>query len=270
MTRRAPTVARCRASRIVASCIRATRILASGGIASCVLTLCVTAVAGAQVSSSAPSSARGSVADLPLHELPATGSSHYFAVFLTGDGGWVALDQGVSAQLVAHGIPVVGFNQRDYLWSRKTPEQAGADLARLLIAYAAKWQRDSVVVIGYSRGAGIAPFAVNRLPLALRGRVAAVVLIGAEHGAGFQFRLRDLVRSGPAADDVPVLPELRKLGATKLLCFYGEEEKDTLCRELAPPAIAVKLTGGHHLDGAYEEIGKRIVEAVRRTADGRR
>ena len=197
--------------------------------------------------------------DLPLNEVTTRAAGRVFAVFMTGDGGWVALDEGVSAQLADRGIPVVGFNQRSYLWSAKTPDQTGADLARIIAAYRTAWHRDTVIIIGYSRGAGVAPFAVNRLPAALRGTVKAVVLIGAEHTAGFHFRMRDLLRNAPAPDDVPVMPELRRLGATTVVCFYGAEESDTLCPELAPPAIVVKMSGGHHLDGAYAEIGKRIV-----------
>lgn len=203
-----------------------------------------------------------SVADLPLTEVPAAGQGRVLAVFLSGDGGWVALDEGVSAELSAHGIPVIGLNSRQYLWNAKTPAQVAADLARIIIAYGHKWGRDSVVVVGYSRGAGIAPFAVNRLPADLRGRVTTVALIGAEHGAGFHFHLRDLLRTGLAPGDVLVLPELKALGTTRVICFYGADETDTLCPELAPPAIVVKMTGGHHLDGAYANIGQRIVNEV--------
>lgn len=218
----------------------------------------------AALTAAAAQPAQAQLDDLSLTELPAKGGGSAIAVFLTGDGGWQSLDIGVSQQLVARGIPVVGFDQRAYLWKRKTPDQAGADLARIITTYAAKWHRDSVVVIGYSRGAGIAPFAVNRLPTHLRGAVKAVVLIGAERGANFQFHLRDMLRSGPGPDDVPVMPELRKLGATKIVCFHGADEKDTLCPDLAPPAVVVKMSGGHHLDGAYEEIGKRILESIGR------
>jgi type IV secretory pathway VirJ component len=203
-----------------------------------------------------------SVADLPITEVPTTGRGRVFAIFLSGDGGWVTLDERVSAELSAHGIPVVGLNSRQYLWSGKTPAQVAGDLARMMIAYGRKWGRDSVVVVGYSRGAGIAPFAVNRLPAELRGRVTTVALIGAEHGAGFHFHLRDLVRTGLAPDDVLVLPELKALGATRVVCFYGADETDTLCPELAPPAIVVKMTGGHHLDGSYAAIGQRIVSEI--------
>lgn len=225
----------------------------------------VATAARAQVitgSAGVASQAGASLADLPLTEIGTTGRSHTFAVFLSGDGGWVALDEGVSAELSARGIPVVGLNSRQYLWSGKTPAQVAGDLARIITVYGRKWGRDSVVVVGYSRGAGIAPFAVNRLPVDLRGRVTTVALIGAEHGAGFHFHLRDLVRTGPASDDVLVLPELRALGSTRLLCFYGADETDTLCPELAPPAIVVKMTGGHHLDGAYATIGQRIVSEI--------
>ncbi|MBA4070609.1 MAG: hypothetical protein C0497_02060 [Gemmatimonas sp.] len=215
------------------------------------------------VASSTARAQAAALADLPLTEVPATGAGRFFAVFLTGDGGWVALDEGVSAQLAAAGIPVVGFNQRAYLWTAKTPDQAAADLARIITAYRAKWHRDSVLVIGYSRGAGVAPFAVNRLPPHLRGIVAAVVLIGSERTASFHFRMRDLLRTAPTPDDVPLLPEIHRLGTTPLLCFYGEDETNTICPDLAPPAVVVKMSGGHHLDGAYGEIGRTILALVR-------
>lgn len=202
------------------------------------------------------------VADLPLTEVNTSGRSRVFGVFLSGDGGWQALDEGVSAELSARGIPVIGLNSRQYLWNRKTPAEVANDVARIITAYRRKWGRDSVVVVGYSRGAGIAPFAVNRLPADLRGRVTTVALIGAEHGAGFHFRWRDLVRSGPAPDDLLVLPELKALGAPRLLCFYGADETDTLCPELAPPAVVVKMSGGHHFDGAYAAIGQRIASEI--------
>ena len=202
------------------------------------------------------------MADLPLRELAVKGAGHLFAIFLSGDGGFVALDRRVSAELNRRGIPVVGYSQLRYLWRAKTPDREGADLGRIIAAYADKWRRDSVLVIGYSRGAGTAPYAVNRLPPAQRAHVAALVLIGAEHTAGFHFGLRDIFRHGNAPDEVPVMPELRKLGALPLVCFYGDKERDTLCPELAPPAVVVKLPGDHHFNGAYAEIGQRMANVL--------
>jgi len=203
-----------------------------------------------------------SVSDLPLEEAPSKGASRLFAVFFTGDGNFAALDKGVAAELTDRGIPVVAFNQRSYLWSAKTPEQTGADLGRIVAWYRTKWHRDSVVVIGYSRGAGTAPFAVNRLPAELRGAVKAVALIGPERTAGFHFRMRDLISSAPAPDELPTMPEFKKLIGTPLLCFYGSEETRTPCPDLAPPFVSVRLVGGHYFENEYQMIGRRIADFV--------
>jgi type IV secretory pathway VirJ component len=203
-----------------------------------------------------------SVKDLPLTDVPVTAPGRTFAVFFTGDGNFAALDQGVSAELTARGIPVVAFNQRSFLWSRKTPEQAGEALGRIIELYAAKWKRDSVVVIGYSRGAGIAPYAVNRLRESTRARVSWLALIGASHTAGFTFHLRDMLRETPAADEIAVMPEMKKLGALSVVCFYGSTEDDTICPELPAPAVAVRTVGGHYYLDQYAPIGRKIAMLV--------
>lgn len=213
-----------------------------------------------------PQQVAHSVDDLPLVELPVKQRGTVLAIFLSGDGGWAPLVKGVSAELVRHGIPVVGLNERSYLWQRKTPEETAADLALIIGTYRRRWGRDSVVIMGYSRGAGIAPFSVNRLPPTQRNVVKSLVLIGAEHGAGFQFTFRELMGGTSSTPDVPVMPEMRRLGSTPVLCLYGEDEKDTICPELGAPAVGVKLAGGHHYDGAFGEIGRRIAEWI----DGRR
>ncbi len=53
-------------------------------------------------------------------------------VFMSGDGGWAALDKGLGAELQRHGMPVVGWSSLSYYWKKKTPDQATADLVRIL------------------------------------------------------------------------------------------------------------------------------------------
>lgn len=238
-----------------------TRLVVGAVALTVALTLALSPVARAGAQDSARV-AVPSVSDLPLKEVRSTGTGDVFAIFLTGDGGWTSLERGVVAPLIAADVPVVGFSQLRYLLRKRTPDRVAADLGRIIAAYRAKWHRRAVVVIGYSRGAGIVPFAVHRLPATQRAAVTAVVLIGAEHTAGFHLGLRDLIFSGPFRDELPVMPELRQLGATTLVCFYGDREADTLCPELDAPAIMVKMPGGHHFSGRYGEIGTRIVDAL--------
>jgi len=62
-------------------------------------------------------------------------------------------------------------------------------------------------------------------------------------------------------DALPIFPEAAKLQPNKTLCVYGADEKDSLCPQLAPASVeAHAMAGGHHFDGAYEELAKLILE----------
>jgi len=106
------------------------------------------------------------LADLPLIIVPAVPAAggQWFGVFLTGDGGWVGLDKGVSLELAKHDIPVVGWDSLKYFWSRRTPQGASHDLDRVLRYYSRAWGRSHALLVGYSQGADTMPFMVNRLP----------------------------------------------------------------------------------------------------------
>ena len=140
------------------------------------------------------------LAGLPLEEVPATGhaGSDMFAVLMTGDGGWADLDKHVSARLAARGIPVVGWNSLDYYWTPRTPATAAADLDRIIRYYAAKWGRARVLVAGYSFGADVAPFLVNRLPESTKARVVRVALVGPSASATFAFHVSEWLGAGRA------------------------------------------------------------------------
>ena len=198
------------------------------------------------------------VKDLPLIEAVAATPTSTFAVFVSGDGGWAAMDRDIAGALQRHGVSVIGINAMKYFWRTRTPDGAATDLARVIRHYLDAWKAERLLVVGYSRGAGVVPFMVNRLPEDLRRRVRMVVLLGAEHSAGFTFHVTDLFGSGSRKSEPPVMPEIERLGATPLACFYGADEDDTLCPELLPPRIVIKLPGGHHFDRNYAGIGERI------------
>ena len=201
--------------------------------------------------------------DLPITEVVAKQPTRTFAVFLSGDGGWASIDKAISAALQQHGVSVVGVSSIKYFWRTRTPEGGAADIARIIAHYRAAWNADSVILIGFSRGASVMPFFLNRLPEHERAHVKLMALIGAEHAAGFKFHPLDLFSSSSRKDEPPALPEIEKLSGVPVICFYGEKEDDTLCPELKPPHLAIKLGGGHHFDGNYGAIGERIWEQLK-------
>ena len=134
----------------------------------------------------------GDIADLPLIERPAAGHDSLFAILITGDGGWAGGDRGLAAALVARGVGVVGLDAPRYLTGARTPDDGARDLALIIGHYVEAWQRNRVVVIGYSRGADLAPFMVARLPEELRQRIAVVALLGPSKWMGFEYHVIDL------------------------------------------------------------------------------
>ena len=109
------------------------------------------------------------VDDLPLVEVPAPDSNtDTLCVIVSGDGGWAAIDKGISAALAKQGIPVVGLNALKYFWSARTPDQSAKDLERILRHYLAAWKKQKVLLVGYSFGADVIPFMATRLPDDLR------------------------------------------------------------------------------------------------------
>jgi type IV secretory pathway VirJ component len=205
--------------------------------------------------------AAGAVADLPLVEQPGTPRADTpLALLLTGDGGWAALDRGVAAALNQRGVPVLGLSTLQYFWHAKSPEQAAADVARVLRHYLASWQREQVLLVGYSFGADVLPFIVARLPEDLRARVQLVTLLGLSRQASFEIRVAEWL-GGAGAGAHQTLPEIARLRDVHLLCVYGAGEADDPCPELAAGGVAVERLGeGHHLGGEYAAIANAILQ----------
>ena len=160
------------------------------------------------------------LSDLPIVEVPAQpvaaqpgvappaeAQTDSFAIIMSGDGGWAGLDQDVAAALSAKGIPVVGLDSLRYYWTARTPGGLAADTDRMIRYYLAHFGKQRVLLIGYSQGADVLPFAVNRLPEATRAHVALTAVMGMSEHALFEFHLSSWISdsdSGPAT-----LPEMQ-------------------------------------------------------------
>lgn len=199
---------------------------------------------------------------LPLEEVPVThGNSDYLAVFLSGDGGWAGLDKEVADGLAARGIPVVGWDSLRYFWSARTPEGVAADTRTVIDHYLGHWRKHKVILIGYSQGANVLPFILNRLPADTQSKVAIAVMMGLEEKAAFEFHLSNWVSE---SDGLPIAPEIATLPAVDALCLYGADDAESACPLFARDRMrAIKLEGGHHFDGDYDHLAQLILRAAK-------
>jgi type IV secretory pathway VirJ component len=200
---------------------------------------------------------------LPLVELPAPDSTnHTLTILLSGDGGWSSFDQGVARELASNGIAVVGLNSLKYFWKKRTPEESAAAVAALARHYFSAWDRNRLILVGYSFGADVLPHILNRLPDELRQQLALAVLLGPSHNADFEFHVATWLAK-ESESSLPVIPELEKLHNVKIIALYGDDEKESLCKDV--PAGLVKcilMKGGHHFDKDYDTIVRTILSEL--------
>ena len=201
--------------------------------------------------------------DFPLVEIPAAvSSSESMAILISGDGGWGVTERGVSSLLASRGIPVAGLNSLHYFWKEKTQESIAKDLESIINHYSAQWKKRDVILIGYSLGADVMPFMINGLSGETKSKIKLAVFIGPSKTVDFQFHLTDWVTDISRKSERAILPELTKMKGMKMLFFYGESEKDSLCRDIdSSYGKIVQLPGGHRVGGKFDPIVDEIIKA---------
>jgi type IV secretory pathway VirJ component len=200
---------------------------------------------------------------LPLEYDWAEGGTRALLVFVSGDGGWMAIDRGIAGFLTKQGVSVVGLNAQSYFWNERTPEQGGVDLGRLVDV--ADSLNVPVFVGGYSIGAETVPFMVNTWPEADRhAKIAGEVLVAPSETATFEFKVVNMLFR---AKQTPyVVATAVKKSQVPTLCVSGqaEEPRDTACDDLGTAGEAVALPGSHHFNSKYDEVGKVVLAFIER------
>ena len=207
-----------------------------------------------------------SLADLPIVEVEATPGSatpataESFAVLLSGDGGWAGIDKEVAALLADRGVPTAGVDSLRYFWTARTPAGLAQDIDRIVRYYAFHWKKKNVLLVGYSQGADVLPFAVNRLPPATRALIRQTTLIGISESAAFEFHVANWI--GSDSDGLAVKPEIDRLSSADTLCVYGDDDDESICPKVnAQHVRVIKLPGGHHFGGNYVPLAQLVIGA---------
>lgn len=207
--------------------------------------------------------APGRIPDLPLSEVAARAGGDAMVVLLTSDAGWAELDEDMTARFAAAGTPTVVWNSLRYYWRRRTPAEAARDLARIIRVYSAAWNRPRVILIGYSFGADVLPFLVNRLPPQEHRKIAGVALLAFANDADFKFHFAGWF-GRPAGDPRPTTPAVRRLTGVPVLCISGRSDPNDACPRLRPLGVEMSsLAAGHRLGPVSNQVNDLLLAAVR-------
>ncbi|PST25489.1 virulence factor family protein [Mesorhizobium plurifarium] len=202
---------------------------------------------------------------LPLTILDAQPTRDTMAVIYSGDGGWRDIDKEVGNALQQQGVPVVGVDSLRYFWSERRPQATADDLARIIDYYGKRWNVPQVLLIGYSFGADILPRTYNLLPPATRARIRQVTLMALSHRADYKISVLGWLGAegeGNAGDPVD---DIKAIEPSLIQCVYGTDEEDDACPGLKSSGIdVVPIEGGHHFDGDYAALTRRVLDALDR------
>jgi len=168
------------------------------------------------------------------------------ALLISGDGGWYGFEQSIADNLAKQGIPTIGLDSKKYFWNRRTPEETASDIAKALNFYSNEWGRDKFILIGYSLGAEIVPFIVNRLPEEIKSKVESAVLLSPATTTDFEIHISNMLGMGNRQNTYNTMDEITKMSVPTLIIF-GDGEKTEIPELLSKtPVVIRKIPGDHH------------------------
>lgn len=190
---------------------------------------------------------------------PAGSERHPLVLFVTGDGGMKKFSVNMVDAFTGKGYAVVALNALKYFWKKKTPEEAGADVAALLQYYGRQWKHQTFLLVGYSMGADVLPFIFNKLPADLRAQTKQLVFMSPSRFTDMEVHVSEML--GKTMKNGMSVPEaINRITDHPLLILFGEGEKDFDLKELHISNYQhMVLPGGHHYDNEAGNVVQTIV-----------
>ena len=180
-------------------------------------------------------------------------------VYITGDGGWNSFSATVAKLLAAKGYPVVALNSKKYFWKKKTAQLAGQALEKMINDYSKAWEREKVILLGYSFGADVLPFGYSYLSENSKRMVQKVVLLSPSGKTDFEIHLSYGMSLG--ADAQSVVKSINNLLNKPIDLIAGQDEEDFKFSGITNKnCTVIKLPGGHHYDGDEERVVSYIIK----------
>lgn len=200
--------------------------------------------------------------NLPIQEWSSPSQNKPLIFYLTGDGGMNSFSTGLCETLNKQGFDVSALNSKSYFWDKKTPDQTAADISKYLTAKLNGRKNQQIVMIGYSFGADVLPFVINRLPAALNQKLLVSFIMASSGNTDFEIHWADLLGRGNKRS-MDVASEINKINGDKIVIVNGSDEKELNLSKITLKKYTHEvIPGGHHFEGNINEIVKVILTDI--------
>jgi type IV secretory pathway VirJ component len=168
------------------------------------------------------------------------------ALIVSGDGGWYSFEQSIADNFAKQGIPTIGLDSKKYFWNRRSPEETSRDMAEALNYYGKEWGKEKFILIGYSLGAEIVPFIVNKFPEEMKSKIMSAVLLSPATTTDFEIHISNMLGMGNHQNTYNVTEEIIKMQSVPTLIIFGDSEKSKIPGLLTGTQIKIRFIPGDH------------------------
>ena len=202
--------------------------------------------------------------NLPITVIPATKKTDLPLFFMiSGDGGWTSFDQSLAEALAAKGVPVIGLDAQKYFWSAKTPDNTAGELTKAIAHYQQQFDKDKIVLAGYSFGASVVPFIATRLEGTMKSQLAGLLAISPDATADFEIHITDMLNFGGSKGKYNVLAEMKKVKAIQPVNFFGKAEGNSVPAIFSKEGLKVViLPGNHHFGNDFTGVADALLKNI--------
>lgn len=191
---------------------------------------------------------------MPLKEW--TNKSDSLLVFyISGDGGMNSFSTSLCNSINQSGHNITALDAKSYFWRKKTPEKSAADVAVYIQSQPSSRQ---IVLIGYSFGADVLPFIVNRLTESVLRRVRSVIMLSPSTSTDFEVKLSGMLGFG-GEGSWDVAAEIGRLRSQRNVIIAGSEEKSDYANKKNRNYSFQTLPGGHHFGDNAADVASTII-----------
>ncbi|MEO8582615.1 MAG: AcvB/VirJ family lysyl-phosphatidylglycerol hydrolase [Flavitalea sp.] len=197
--------------------------------------------------------------NLPFKEWNSVNLNPY-VLYISGDGGFNEFSTGLCNAIHRRGYSVAAVNAKSYFWNKKTPEKTTADITSTLEKKFVNRKNQQLILVGYSFGADVMPFIVNRLPGEIKNKLLSVILLSPSTSTDFEVHWTDMFSSNRKRS-MDVIAEMNKMEQLKTITIIGVNENHFPIEEIRLKNYTNEiLPGGHDFDGNSEEVAKTLIK----------
>lgn len=200
--------------------------------------------------------------NLPVQEWPATSHDKPFIFYISGDGGLNKFSTDLCIALNKAGYEVVALNARAYFWDKKTPEKTATDVNNYLSRKLTGRKNQQVVLIGYSFGADVLPFIIDRLSKSMHENLRVSFMLASSGTTDFEIHWSDIMGEN-IKRSMDVVSEINKLTEDNIVIVTASNEHTLNLKEISLKKYTHEiLPGGHHFDGDTEEVARVLLRHI--------